>query len=207
MTIHYYVLDCETSGLSTSQHEVFEVSIIRCSDKMQITRNIRAEHPHTASLDALAITRKTLADLSSGEDKEKVVNEIDLFFQEDNSSAKNRCIIAHNANFDKKFIHALWEKCGKSFPANMWLDTIALTRLAAKKQGIVKPKVNLEAACDLFDIKKTATFHSAKMDTRNTYFLWKKLVEEINIDYIPLIKTLPHSQQEEDEMDLIHAEM
>jgi len=207
MTIHYYVLDCETSGLSTSQHEVFEVSIIRCSDKMQITRNIRAEHPHTASLDALAITRKTLADLSSGEDKEKVVNEIDLFFQEDNSSAKNRCIIAHNANFDKKFIHALWEKCGKSFPANMWLDTIALTRLAAKKQGIVKPKVNLEAACDLFGIKKTATFHSAKMDTRNTYFLWKKLVEEINIDYIPLIKTLPHSQQEEDEMDLIHAEM
>jgi hypothetical protein len=207
MTIHYYILDSETSGLSTIQHEVVEVSIIRCSDKVQITRNIKAEHPHTASLDALAVTKKTLADLSAGEDKEKVVDEINAFFEEDKSSPKNRCIVAHNASFDKKFIHTLWEKCGKIFPANMWLDTIALTRLAAKQQGIIKPKVNLEAACDLFGIKKTATFHNAKMDTRNTYFLWKKLIEEMNIDYIPLIKTIPHASPEEDEMELMNAEM
>jgi len=78
----------------------------------------------------------------------------------------------------------------------MWLDTIPLARAAAKSQGIIKPKVNLEAACDMFGIKKTASFHNAKMDTRNTFFLWKKLTEEMNIDYISQIKSLPHSSSD-----------
>lgn len=190
--INYYVIDTETTGLSTSQHEIVEISIIRCADKVQMTRNIIAEFPERASLDALSITKKTLADLSVGKFKEEVIEECEKFFNEDGSTPAHRCIIAHNYSFDQRFLHALWGKCGKTFPANMFVDTIALTKLAAKQQGIIKPKTNLESACDLFGIKKTATFHNAKMDTRNTFFLWKKLTEELKIDYLSLIKTIPH---------------
>jgi len=199
--IKYYVLDCETTGLSVSQHEMVEISIIRCEDKVQMTRHIVAEFPERASLDALAITNKSLADLRVGSSKEEVVAECEEFFNQDGLTPGHRCIIAHNYSFDQRFLHALWDKCGKKFPANMFLDTIALTKLAAKQQGIVKPKTNLQAACDLFGIKKTATHHTAKMDTRNTYFLWKKLVEEIKVDYLPLIKSVPHGVDGDEELD------
>jgi DNA polymerase III epsilon subunit-like protein len=201
--IIYYTLDCETSGLSTSQHEVLDISIIRCFDKVQITKNIKAETPHTASLDALAITKKSMSDLYLGDSKENVVNSIDAFFEEDQSSPAFRCIVGHNIAFDRKFLHALWAKCGKSFPANLWIDTIPMVRAVAKSQGIVKPKVNLEAACDFFGIKKTATFHNAKMDARNTFFLWQKLTQELKVDYIGNIKTIPHLSEEDYNLDEI----
>lgn len=201
--IAYYICDLETTGTSVSKHEVVEISIIRCSDKVQFTKYIIAEYPENASLDALTITRKTMKDLLVGDPKESVVEQVDKFLNEDGLSPNHRCIVGHNIiAFDKKFLHSLWDKCGKTFPANMWMDTMQLTRTAAKKMGIVKPKVNLQAACDLFNIKKTAVHHTAKMDTRNTYFLWKKLLEEADIDWLSSIKTIPHSIDRADELDL-----
>lgn len=191
MSIQYYIVDTETTGTG-NQHEVIEISIIRCSDKVQITRFIKAEFPERASLDALAINNKTLEDLKNGISKEEAIEEVEKFFSLDNSSPEFRCMVAHNAPFDQRFLHNMWAKCGKTFPANMFLDTMQLTRLAAKKMGLIKPKVNLAAACDLFQIKKTGQLHSSKTDTRATFFLWKKLTEEMNIDYIQNIKTIPH---------------
>lgn len=200
MAIEYYAVDIETTGLSTKNHEVVEISIIRCKDRVQLNKYIAAEHPETASLDALNICNKKMEDLLIGDSKEKVVAEVDEFFNQDGLTPSHRCIVGHNIiSFDKKFLHALWDKCGKKFPANMFVDTMQLTRMAAKQMGIIKPKVNLQAACDLFEIKKTATHHTAKMDTRNTYFLWKKLSEELKIDYLSLIKTIPHIDVSNDE--------
>jgi len=108
--IVYYVADCETNGLSTSNHEIFEISIIRCSDKVQITKNIRVERPELSSLDALAVTKKKISDLTLGENKEKVVNDIENFFSEDGSTSSFRCVICHNANLIGNF----YTLCGKS---------------------------------------------------------------------------------------------
>jgi len=191
MSIEFIAVDTETTGV-TDQHEIVEISMIRCSNKVQITKFIRAEFPERASLDALKITGKTMADLRVGISKEEAVEEIEKFLNEDGLTAAHRCMVAHNEAFDRRFLQALWAKCGKSFPANMFLDTMQMTRSAAKNMGLVKPKVNLQAACDLFQIKKTATFHNAKMETRNTFFLWKKLSEEVGVDYLPMIKTAPH---------------
>lgn len=201
--ISYFCLDLETNGINTKTHEVHEISIIRCSDKVQLTRFIKLDHPENSSLDAMAITKKTMNDYLYGDSKENVISEIEKFLNEDGSNPANRCIVGHNViSFDKRFIHSLWDKCGKKFPASLWLDTMKLSRLAAKKQGILKPRVNLEAACDMFGIKKTASFHNAKMDTRNTYYLWKKLTEELNIDYIEHIKNIPHSTDDTVDKDM-----
>jgi hypothetical protein len=69
---------------------------------------------------------------------------------------------------------------------------MSLTREYAKKQGIVKPKVNLHASCDLVGIKKISEAHNAKVDSRNTYLLHRDLVEQKKVDYLPFIKTERH---------------
>lgn len=192
MSLKYYVIDTETTGLSATTHEMTEIGIIRATDRVQLWRQIKCEYPERASYDALMITKKTMADLERGHNNGDVVTECNKFFNEDGATPAHRVIIAHNAQFDRKFLHALWEKNGQEFPAHLWLDTIALTREYAKKIGLVKPKVNLHAACDIAGIKKISEAHNAKVDSRNTYLLHKDLVENKKVDYLPFIKTAIH---------------
>lgn len=189
--IKYYVTDVETTGLDSKMQEITEISIIRADDKAQLTKMIKCEYPERASLDALKITRKTMQDLISGEPKESVIDRIDKFFLEDNSQPSHRCFIGHNVGFDRKFIHALYDKVNKKCPVDLWLDTMSLTKTFVKTAGM-KSKVNLQAACDLVGIKKIATSHTSKHDARNTYLLWKELVDNRKIDFLPHIKNIPH---------------
>ena len=190
--IKFYIIDTETNGLKCSYHEINEIGIIRCDDRVQLWRSIICEYPERSSFDALAVTKKTLADLEKGQSKEDVIAECEKFFAEDGLTPAHRCIVAHNASFDRRFLHALWGSCGKEFPAHLWLDTIALTKVYAKQIGLVKPKVNLHAACDIVGIKKISEAHNAKVDSRNTYLLHKSLVDDKKVDYLPLIKTEVH---------------
>jgi DNA polymerase III epsilon subunit-like protein len=203
----YYVIDLETTGLSSHVHEVFEISIIRATDRMQLSRTIKCENPERASFDALRITGKTLADLETGSAKEAVVSECEKFLQEDGLTPSHRCIVGHNIYaFDRKFLHALWNSVSREFPAHLWLDTIPMIKAYAKQIGLVKPRVKLQDACDIVGVKKYAQAHSAKMDSRNSYLLWKDLVENKRMDYLPFIKIAPHqlttTAQEEDRPDL-----
>lgn len=194
MTLHYYVIDTETTGLKANYHEMTEIGIIRSSDRVQLHRCIKCEYPERASFDALAITKKTMADLDRGFDKAAVVAECDKFFSEDGATPSARVIVGHNINtFDRKFLYALWSSQGKEFPAHLWLDTIDLTRAFLKLNGIKTRKVNLHASCDYVGINKISEAHNAKVDSRNTYLLHKALVEDKKIDYLPFIKTAVHS--------------
>ena len=135
--LQFYLIDTETSGLADKIHEVVQISIIRCSDRHQLSKYIKAEHPETASEEALRITGKTHADLLKGDSKESVVELCDNFFAQDGTTPEHRCIVGHNIQrFDCRFLQALWTKCNKEFPANLWLDTIPFTKAYAKKFGI-----------------------------------------------------------------------
>lgn len=189
----YYIVDTETTGLKVGYHEMTEIGIIRATDRVQLWRQIKCEKPENASYDALAITKKTLADLNNGHDKKSVVEECNKFFNQDGLTPQHRCIVGHNIfSFDKRFLFDLWESVGETFPAALWLDTIPMTKKYAKDIGLVKPKVNLHAACDIVGIKKLSDSHNAKVDSRNSYLLWKNLVEEKKIDHLPFIKTAAH---------------
>jgi DNA polymerase III epsilon subunit-like protein len=114
------------------------------------------------------------------------------FLNLDGLNPENRVIIGHNVQFDRKFLHALWESQEQEFPATLWLDTMKLISAYMKKMGI-KGKRNLHAACDLLQIKKFADAHNAKVDTRNTYLLYNALINDKNMDYLPFIENIPHS--------------
>ena len=191
--LQYYIIDTETTGLNSSYHETVEISIIRCTDRVQLTEFIKAEYPERANFDALAVCKKTLTDLEKGNAKETVVSKIDAFLNEDGLTSAHRCFIAHNYTFDKKFIHALYEKVSKNCPVDLWLCTMALTKQYAKQIGLVKPKVNLHAACDIVGIKKLSDAHNSKVDSRNTYLLHRSLVEDKKVNYLPFIKTAVHT--------------
>ena len=204
--IVFYVIDLETTGLKVGYHEPTEIGIIRAVDRVQLWRNIKCERPENASYDALAITKKTLVDLQNGFDLDKVVEECDRFFSEDGLTPAHRCIVGHNIfTFDKKFLHNMWEKFRKEFPAHLWLDTIPMTRHYAKQIGLVKPKVNLHAACDITGVKKLSSAHNAKTDTRNTYLLWKNLVEDKKVDYLPFVKTAIHTLPVDADLDDVNG--
>lgn len=203
--LQYYVVDTETTGLKANFHEITEVGIIRAKDRVQIHRCVKCVYPERANFDALAITKKTMADLDRGYDKAAVIAECNKFFEEDGATPAHRVIVAHNAPFDRRFLHAMWESEGLEFPAHLWLDTVSLTKAYAKKIGLIKPKVGLHAACDIVGIKKLSDAHNAKVDSRNCYLLHRNLVEEKKIDYLPFIKTAIHtvaSNQDYEGLDL-----
>lgn len=203
MSLLYYVIDTETTGLKANYNEMTEIGIIRCTDRVQLWRQIKCEYPERANFDALAITKKTMADLERGHLNSAVVEECDKFFAEDGATPGHRCIVAHNAPFDRKFLHALWEQNGKQFPANLWLDTVSLTKeflkkvdnstLNITKTATGRVSTQLHACCDIAGIKKISEAHNAKVDSRNTYLLWRNLVEEKKVDYFPFIKTEVHT--------------
>ena len=194
--LKYFLLDCESNGLSSKLHEINEISIIEYDTRQQMTLFIKCEHPERSSIDALRITNKTLEDLAQGDSKEVAVEKLDKFINRDGLTPAHRCGIYHNSNFDVKFLHALYDKVGKQFPINLSVCSMALTRLYAKQIGLVKPKVNLTAACEMLGVKMLEGAHASKVDTRNTYKLWNALVEDKKMDYLPIIKNAAHNLKE-----------
>lgn len=210
MSIKYYVIDTETTGLKSNFHEMCEIGIVRCSDRVQLYRKIKCYNPERASLDALQIMQKNIKDLTSGNSRYEVVDEVERFFSEDGLTPGHRCIVGHNiVSFDRKFLHSLWDSVGKKFPANLWLDTIHLTQELIRSNKVPESKMvktatgkisrTLHAACDMVGIKKISEAHNAKVDSRNNYLLWRSLTEDHKINYIPHIKTMVHSSSEGEE--------
>lgn len=217
MGLNYYVIDTETTGLKAGYQEMTEIGVIRCKDRVQLHRKIKCENPERVSYDALKITKKTMDDIVNGHNKMDVVLETNKFFEEDGQQRSARCIVAHNAPFDRRFLHALWESCGMEFPADLWLDTISLTKEFVKisdpatlnitKTATGKISKMLHAACDLVGVNKLSEAHNSKVDSRNTYLLWKKLTEEKNIDHLPFHKTFIHSLKKNDILDVDDLDM
>lgn len=188
----YYILDTETTGFSPKIHEICQVSLIRAHDRHQLDRDVICEFPERASLEALKINGKSKRDLLRGSCKEDVVEALNNFMFKDEATAEHRVIIAHNAHFDRGFMHALYTKVGKVFPAINWLDTKKLAAMFAKKQGIEKPELTLLASMNLLEVKPfIGKNHTAQHDARNAYLLWKKAMD-LEIDYLPHIKRKPH---------------
>src|SRR5271165_4364936 len=195
--IMYYCLDIETNGLmfKNNFHEITELSILRTTDRVQLSRQVKVNYPEHSSIDALKITGKTIDDLKKGISKQQLINDVEEFLSEDNLSSEHRCLVGHNIiNFDRKFLWQQWEVFNKYFPFSLYLDTLNMSKDHSKKSGLVKPSLKLEAACDLLGVQKRSGKHNAKSDTQNAYLLWQKLMDKV--DHLEHIKRIPHTENE-----------
>ncbi|MHA2426420.1 MAG: 3'-5' exonuclease [Candidatus Hermodarchaeia archaeon] len=189
--ISYYIVDTETNGLKPGWHEVTEISIVRCSDRTQLTRRIKCEHPERSHEIALEITGKSIPDLLKGGSKLDVVNRCNEFFAEDGKDPEHRCMVAHRASFDKNHCHALWAEVGQEFPANHWMDTIKFAQDWAKYVGKKPENFKLATVLQFAGIKALPGQHNAGADARNTYLLWKKGMD-LGINHLPAVKVYRH---------------
>lgn len=185
--ICYYVIDTETTGTKVDYHEITQISIIRCSDRFQLNKYIKAEFPKRANPEALKYTGRTMADLYKGDNRKDVVEFCNNFFEEDGVTPEFRCIVGHSIwSFDKRFLHSMWAAENKKFPASLWLDTIPYTKEFMKKKGIDNKKFNLNKACEVVGVTPRPGAHNAVVDTQNNYKLWKALTET---HQVPTIST------------------
>lgn len=205
--ISFVICDTETTGLSTKYHEIIEISMIDYSTKQQIFRQIRAHNPKNASFDALRVCKKTMKDLEVGIERNQAVKDINNFLVSVQPSLANICIIGHNISFDRKFLHTLWENVGEKFVPSLWCDTIPMVKeyiatINPNDANIVKTatgrvSTKLGDCCTLLGVQKLVDAHSAVADTRATYFLFRKLMNDCGIDHLPHIKTHNHKFDDE----------
>lgn len=188
--IKYYVVDVETNGLSAVKHEITQISLIRNSDRHQISKFIKIEHPENTSIDALNATNRTYADLLKGAPKAEVVNQIDEFILQDGLTPESRCAVGYNLPFDMRFLTVLWSGLNKKFPFYLWLDILPMMRQYAKHQGLIKPKLTLGHSLAICKLKPRLPFHSAITDTQNTYILNEFLIKQAGVDHLPHIKRI-----------------
>ena len=175
--IEYYVSDIETTGFKDGFHEITEVCFIRCSDLHELHRFVKIKHPQRVSPRALTATGRTMADLKKGEPFDKVVSQVDNFFNQDGKTARHRCIITHNNSFDKRFLKAMWKSAGREFQAEMWFETKKLSKLWAIKMGKKWPSNKLQDILDYTSTRLYKKAHTAQHDARNLYMFWKKGME------------------------------
>lgn len=189
--MNYYILDVETTGLKVSYHEVTQISIIRCSDRHQLNRFIRAEYPRRADSRALEATGRKPADILVGVGKLEAIEACDTFLLEDGQTPEHRCIIGHNVSFDRRFVYDLWGSKNKEFPAACWLDTMSCAKqYMTRTLGLEKPKKGLHDALQNCGLKPRSGAHNAISDTQNTYILHDHLLKQ-GFDFLPHIKRLP----------------
>lgn len=197
--LNYYIIDVETTGLKVDWHEVTQVSIVRCSDRRQLNRYIRAEHPERCDDRALEATGRTKDDLRKGGPKLEAVEACERFLLEDGQTPEHRCMVAHNAPFDKRFTSAMFKSVGKVLPVTCWLDTMRIMRYyATRVLGLEKPSVKLHEALKICGISPRDGAHNAISDTQNLYILRDHLIKQ-GFDMLPYIKREAVASEEKDE--------
>lgn len=215
LMINYYILDTETTGLSVDAHEINQVSVLRVIDKEQLSLQIKVKHPHVYSAQALEVQGITPADLRNGVPIEEAIEAIDMFLKEDGQTQAHRCIIAHNAPFDRKFIHRAWDRASKEFPADLWLCTQSFAKrhvakhrngekiaqaqvdagveIKRDKYGALKPKFGLNNFMLGIGLTPKIGAHSAEVDVQNTIELYHWLMNS-NTEHVSLIGRVPHKE-------------
>ena len=113
-----YVADVQSTGLSSVDCDIIELSLCRMTDKVQKTWFLKAINEKAIEEAALKINGHKLEDITHktqiGKEKYKdptsAIIEIENFLMEDGLSADNRYLVGQNISFDKEMITAFYGK-------------------------------------------------------------------------------------------------
>ena len=195
-----YVVDTETTGLSSMDNDVIEISACRFkmespSETEQKTWYLKALNPATIQEEALSVNKHKREDIlhltkfgkETYKDPSEVVADIERWIISDKMSAMDRVIAGQNVQFDVKALTALWDKVGclNTFPfsvekGNRIIDTMMLATAIDVCTGNRRRYYNLGTLVKSFGVKKRQA-HKAEDDVAMTVELLIKMLS-------PLIK-------------------
>ena len=221
--ITYYILDTEVTGLAVDKHEINQLSVLRVVDAEPLDIQIKVKHPHIYDPRALEVQGISPSDLREGVSIEEAVEMVDSFLAEDAKTKAHRCIIAHNAPFDRKFVHRAWDNLGKEFQADLWMCTQSFAKRYVQKHGgekiakaqldggveemkpdrygRLKPKFGLNNFMLGVGLKPKDGAHRASVDVSNTLDLYNWLMNS-NTEHVSLISRIPHHEKKVEEYDV-----
>ena len=221
-----YLLDTETTGLAVDVHEINQISVMRVHDKAQVTFQVKVRRPNVYNIEALKVQGISPKDLLNGVRIEEATKNVDAFLAEDGKTKAHRCIIAHNAPFDRKFVHRAWESADREFPADLWICTESFSKRYVKKHGgekiakaqldggvdiktdkygNLKPKFGLNNLLIGLGIQAKAGAHRAEIDVQNTLELYNWLMSS-KTEHVSLIERIPHKDTPQQQIDMDDVE-
>lgn len=119
----YIVIDVETTGLSPDDDRIIEVAAIKCEkDKIVDSFHSLINPGRRIPSKVTKLTGIKNADVAGAPDMDTVAPELSEFID-------NLPIVAHNANFDIKFIANAFKRAGVS-KGMLYIDTLVLARSA-----------------------------------------------------------------------------
>jgi len=159
--IREIAFDTETTGLDPAQGErVIEIGAVELINHIPTGRTFqrRINPGRPVSEATIRITGITDADLVDCPPFEHP-DIVDAFL----SFLGDATLVAHNASFDRGFLNAELERCGRApIGESRWVDTVAM----ARKRFPGAP-ASLDALCKRFDISlESRTFHGALLDSQ-----------------------------------------
>ena len=150
------VLDTETTGLDIENGDrIIEIGIIELIDGVKSGNNYHIYLNPNKEIDKSAQNIHGLTNefLNDKPYFHEIMDEFIEYIQKDT-------LIIHNASFDKKFLDAELENCGRKKLSNEIIDTLDLARKEFPGQS-----VNLDALCKKFKIDNSQRkLHGALLD-------------------------------------------
>lgn len=151
------VLDTETTGLSSKDNELIEISAARMTVEGSIDRFDTFVHPSKLiPPEITSLTSITNAQVLHAPEPEDAVARLAAF-------AQGSPIVAHNASFDRAFIEAV---PGGRAVSDLWIDSLALSRIAMPRLASHK----LADMADYFGV--SAVSHRACDDVDALLGMW-----------------------------------
>lgn len=177
----FVVLDIETTGLHPMFSEIIEIGAVAIEEG-QITENFHSLIKPREKLNSFTIEFTKITDQML-EDQPSIEEVLPKFFE----FCKDSVVVAHNANFDYRFLRYWIEKVMKANWKIPVLDTLALSKRLVKLSSY-----NLEKLANHFKVG-TFSHHRALEDARVTAQIFielLKIAKERNIETFKQIEGL-----------------
>jgi DNA polymerase-3 subunit epsilon len=161
----FCIVDIETNGSKAGRDQVIEIGAVTVRDGKIIDTFESLVHATTIGKYVEEITGITLNDLKDAPSLSEVMYKFKTFLSD-------HIFVAHNINFDYKFLSAMFERIGLAPLGNRQLCTIDLAKRTIEEERYGLAHLNAK-----YHFHPEATHHRALSDTFTTYKLFNHLLK------------------------------
>ncbi|MEI6805235.1 MAG: 3'-5' exonuclease [Myxococcaceae bacterium] len=185
----FLVVDTETTGLDPASNRVIEIAWVLFENRKEIASDARlCSIPESVPEEIAALTGINSSMLI---DQKAFPEHIDSFLE---AASKAAFIVAYNANFDRQFIEAEFERAGKSMPQFTWVDPCVYIREFDRYQKGKK----LSDAAARWGVSLNGA-HRALADAKAAGHLLLKLMPHLKASSLSELISLQNNWQQDQE--------